>query len=190
MSYNNTPQYLHMACIKPKLFMSLHIWDSPCVTSEANLFNIAVGMPYTGVTFATELIMSWNVAFVGTRNLRKRIVLKRRKIAHFYIWHSTFIFDTISTLVFIIQVLLRLLLFWRQAGIMHAYNLWHGACIYCASVAGCAALMSKYVKSATACGEVLLKARASQQRATHTLLTCSSVSRSAFVHVPSSPSLP
>lgn len=63
-----------------------------------------------GVTFAAELIMSWNVAFVATRNLRKRIVLKRRRIAHFYIWHSTFIFDTISTMVFIIQVLLLLLL--------------------------------------------------------------------------------
>lgn len=46
---------------------------------------------------------------MATRNLRKRIVLRRRKIAHFYIWHSTFIFDLISTLVFIIQVLLLLI---------------------------------------------------------------------------------
>ena len=77
---------------------------------EADLSDIAFVMPCTGVTFAAELIMSWNVAYVATRNLRKRIVLKRRKIAHFYIWHSTFIFDAISTLVFIIQVLLLLLL--------------------------------------------------------------------------------
>lgn len=70
----------------------------------------AICVPCTGVTFAAELIMSWHVAFVATRNLRKRIVLKRRRIAHFYIWHGTFIFDTISTMVFIIQVLLLLLL--------------------------------------------------------------------------------
>lgn len=57
-----------------------------------------------GVTFAFELLLSWNVAFVATHNLRKRIVLKRTKIAHFYVWHSTFIFDFISTMVFIVQV--------------------------------------------------------------------------------------
>ncbi|KAL3138951.1 hypothetical protein ABBQ32_005763 [Trebouxia sp. C0010 RCD-2024] len=56
-----------------------------------------------GVTFAVELLLSWSVAYVATRNLRKRIVLRRRKIAQFYIWHGTFIFDLISTLVFIIQ---------------------------------------------------------------------------------------
>ncbi|KAL0047426.1 hypothetical protein WJX82_003095 [Trebouxia sp. C0006] len=56
-----------------------------------------------GVTFAFELLVSWNVAFVATHNLRKRIVLKRSKIAQFYVWHSTFIFDFISTMVFIVQ---------------------------------------------------------------------------------------
>ncbi|KAL0037532.1 hypothetical protein WJX77_001322 [Trebouxia sp. C0004] len=56
-----------------------------------------------GVTFAFELILSWNVAFVATHNLRKRIVLKRSRIAQFYMWHSTFIFDFISTMVFIVQ---------------------------------------------------------------------------------------
>ncbi len=59
---------------------------------------------FTGVTFAFELLLSWNVAFVATHNLRKRIVLKRSKIAQFYVWHSTFIFDFISTMVFIVQV--------------------------------------------------------------------------------------
>lgn len=61
------------------------------------------------MTFALELLSSWSVAYVATRNLRKRIVLRRRKIAHYYIWHGTFIFDLISTLVFIIQVLPLLL---------------------------------------------------------------------------------
>lgn len=56
------------------------------------------------MTFAFELLLSWNVAFVATHNLRKRIVLKRSKIAQFYVWHSTFIFDFISTMVFIVQV--------------------------------------------------------------------------------------
>ncbi|KAA6419227.1 MAG: cation channel family, partial [Trebouxia sp. A1-2] len=56
-----------------------------------------------GVTFAFELLLSWNVAFVATHNLRKRIVLKRSKIAQFYVWHSTFIFDFISTMVFVVQ---------------------------------------------------------------------------------------
>ncbi len=56
------------------------------------------------MTFAFELLVSWNVAFVATHNLRKRIVLKRSKIAQFYVWHSTFIFDFISTMVFIVQV--------------------------------------------------------------------------------------
>jgi len=59
---------------------------------------------FAGVTFAFELLLSWNVAFVATHNLRKRIVLKRSKIAQFYVWHSTFIFDFISTMVFIVQV--------------------------------------------------------------------------------------
>ena len=63
-----------------------------------------LALSFTGVTFALELLLSWSVAYVATRNLRKRIVLRRRKIAHFYIWHGTFIFDAISTLVFIIQV--------------------------------------------------------------------------------------
>ena len=57
-----------------------------------------------GITFACELLSSWNVAYVATHNLRKRIVLKRSKIASFYVWHSTFIFDFISTMVFIVQV--------------------------------------------------------------------------------------
>lgn len=56
------------------------------------------------MTFAFELLVSWNVAFVATYNLRKRIVLKRSKIAEFYVWHSTFIFDFISTMVFVVQV--------------------------------------------------------------------------------------
>lgn len=59
---------------------------------------------FAGVTFAFELLLSWNVAFVATHNLRKRIVLKRSKIAQFYVWHSTFIFDFISTMVFVVQV--------------------------------------------------------------------------------------
>lgn len=67
-----------------------------------------LALPFTGVTFAVELLLSWSVAYVATRNLRKRIVLRRRKIAQFYIWHGTFIFDLISTLVFIIQVPLLL----------------------------------------------------------------------------------
>lgn len=108
----------------------LHIWDSRVF--EANHLNIAVSLLCTGVTFAAELIMSWNVAFVATRNLRKRIVLKRRKIAHFYIWHSTFIFDTISTLVFIIQVLLLLL---RPKGFVMPMILWPIACTCYAYVA-------------------------------------------------------
>lgn len=74
-----------------------------------------------GVTFAFELLLSWNVAFVATHNLRKRIVLKRTKIAHFYVWHSTFIFDFISTMVFIVQV--RTLL-------LHTIACWHLATAY------------------------------------------------------------
>ena len=57
-----------------------------------------------GVTFLAELLLNWNVAYVATHNLRKRIVLKRKRIAEFYVYHSTFLFDFISTMVFIVQV--------------------------------------------------------------------------------------
>ncbi|KAA6417271.1 MAG: cyclic nucleotide-binding [Trebouxia sp. A1-2] len=56
-----------------------------------------------GCTFAIELFLGWNVAFVATHNLRKRVVLRRRKIFWFYFWHGSFIFDFISTCVFIAQ---------------------------------------------------------------------------------------
>ena len=59
---------------------------------------------FTGCTFAIELFLGWNVAFVATHNLRKRVVLKRRKIFWFYFWHGSFVFDFISTCVFIAQV--------------------------------------------------------------------------------------
>ena len=58
----------------------------------------------SGVTFLAELTLNWNVAYVATHNLRKRIVLKRKHIANFYVYHSTFLFDLISTIVFIVQV--------------------------------------------------------------------------------------
>ena len=116
-------------------------------------------MPCTGVTFAAELIMSWNVAFVATRNLRKRIVLKRRKIAHFYIWHGTFIFDTISTLVFIIQVLLLLL---KAVGRLVHHSVAYSLHILCL----CCRLHSIHVqtrKSFTACEQALVTARANKK---------------------------
>jgi hypothetical protein len=59
---------------------------------------------FAGCTFAIELFLGWNVAFVATHNLRKRVVLRRRKIFWFYFWHGSFIFDFISTCVFIAQV--------------------------------------------------------------------------------------
>lgn len=119
-----------MICTKPTLSLLLHSWDSSIATElipSKNFMMFAICVPCIGVTFAAELIMSWNVAFVATRNLRKRIVLKRRNIAHFYIWHSTFIFDTISTLVFIIQVLLLLIAFLKPL-CMHV-TLQHIACL-------------------------------------------------------------
>lgn len=78
------------------------------------------------MTFAFELLLSWNVAFVVTHNLRKRIVLKRSKIAQFYVWHSTFIFDFISTMVFIVQVRTGTL----QTGWTTAYIFCSESCIY------------------------------------------------------------
>ncbi len=62
---------------------------------------------FAGCTFAIELFLGWNVAFVATHNLRKRVVLRRRKIFWFYFWHGSFIFDFISTCVFIAQVKLH-----------------------------------------------------------------------------------
>ncbi|DBA74007.1 hypothetical protein WJX77_011223 [Trebouxia sp. C0004] len=56
-----------------------------------------------GCTFAIELFLGWNVAFVATHNLRKRVVLRRRKIFWFYFWHGSFIFDFVSTCVFVAQ---------------------------------------------------------------------------------------
>ena len=67
-------------------------------------------MLFAGCTFAIELFLGWNVAFVATHNLRKRVVLRRRKIFWFYFWHGSFIFDFISTCVFIAQVKLHALL--------------------------------------------------------------------------------
>ena len=77
---------------------------------------VAIPCSSAGVTFAFELLLSWNVAFVATHNLRKRIVLKRSKIAHFYVWHSTFIFDFISTMVFVVQV---------RTMLLHTVACWH-----------------------------------------------------------------
>ena len=135
--YVLVPCSTHLVHQALSLTYAAHLTSSYAVF-EVNHFNIAVRLPCTGVTFAAELIMSWSVAFVATRNLRKRIVLKRRKIAHFYIWHSTFIFDTISTLVFIIQVLLLLLLLLLLLifkALCMPIILWLIACTYCAYVA-------------------------------------------------------
>ena len=73
-------------------------------TSSVQWDGVGVWDFIAGVTFAGELFLSWNVAFVATHNLRKRIVLKRSNIANFYVHHSTFLFDFISTMVFIVQV--------------------------------------------------------------------------------------
>lgn len=56
-----------------------------------------------GCTFAIELFLGWNVAYVATHNLQKRVILKRRKIAQFYVFKGSFIFDLISTIIFVAQ---------------------------------------------------------------------------------------
>ena len=118
-----------MICTKAQsLYVVAQLGQLYCNTADPLRTVTNVGS-LSGVTFAAELIMSWNVAFVATRNLRKRIVLKRRNIAHFYIWHGTFIFDTISTLVFIIQVLLLLLLLTFLKALCMRVTLQHIACL-------------------------------------------------------------
>ncbi|KAL0053143.1 hypothetical protein WJX82_001510 [Trebouxia sp. C0006] len=56
-----------------------------------------------GCTFAVELLLGWNVAYVATHKHRKRMVLKRTRIACFYVFKGTFVFDIIATSVFIAQ---------------------------------------------------------------------------------------
>lgn len=56
-------------------------------------------------TFAIELLLGWNVAYVVTHRHRKRMVLKRTRIACFYMFKGTFVVDIISTCVFIAQVI-------------------------------------------------------------------------------------
>lgn len=88
---------------------SLHLLACTTVTPSVafTLQNLLCNSPalcVSGVTFLAELTLNWNVAYVATHNLRKRIVLKRKHIANFYVYHSTFLFDLISTIVFIVQV--------------------------------------------------------------------------------------
>lgn len=58
-----------------------------------------------GCTFAMELLLGWNVAYVATHKRRQCVVLKRTRIACFYVFKGTFVFDIISTTVFIAQVI-------------------------------------------------------------------------------------
>ena len=76
-----------------------------------NMFQIvneSLWLSLAGCTFVIELLLGWNVAFVVTHNLRKRVVLRRSKIIKYYVWNGSFIFDFISTCVFIAQVTLQL----------------------------------------------------------------------------------
>ena len=65
---------------------------------------ILAGIGNAGCTFAIELFLGWNVAYVATHNMNMRVVLRRRKIAQFYVFKGSFILDLISTIVFIAQV--------------------------------------------------------------------------------------
>jgi len=70
---------------------SVHAWLTAAATA--------------GCTFAVELLLGWNVAYVATHKHRKRMVLKRTRIACFYVFKGTFVFDIIATSVFIAQVI-------------------------------------------------------------------------------------
>ena len=58
----------------------------------------------TGVSFAIELVLGWNVAYVATHKSQKCLILKRRQIAAYYIRNGSFPFDFISTVIFVAEV--------------------------------------------------------------------------------------
>ena len=87
--------------------MQLSSYQAPCMTCPKSV-NESLWLSLAGCTFVIELLLGWNVAFVVTHNLRKRVVLRRSKIIKYYVWNGSFIFDFISTCVFIAQVTLQL----------------------------------------------------------------------------------
>ena len=70
---------------------SVHAWLTAAATA--------------GCTFTMELLLGWNVAYVATHKHRKQMILKRTRIACFYVFKGTFVFDIIATSVFIAQVI-------------------------------------------------------------------------------------
>lgn len=79
------------------------------------LGRVRSGIWTTGVSFAIELVLGWNVAYVATHKSQKLLILKRRQIASYYIRKGSFPFDFISTVIFVVEVRSAVLGAWLVA---------------------------------------------------------------------------
>lgn len=68
------------------------------------LFLIVSQLLLTGSIFLVELYLGFHMGFVGTHNMRKRVIMNGKAVAWYYIWHDTFLVDLISAAALIGQV--------------------------------------------------------------------------------------
>lgn len=60
--------------------------------------------PTAGSIFLVELYLGFHMGFVGTHNMRKRVIMSGKAVSWFYIRHDTFIVDLISAAALVGQV--------------------------------------------------------------------------------------